>query len=180
MPMQNKKNLELKHYCDNFQRVRKVLRDIGAQKEIVKKQKDYFFNLPKKAGTTHPRLKLRVEGGTQALIYYERPAFKKGVDTQSVIELLDVKDAHTLPFLKKSLGVKGIVEKTREVWRKDHTVFHLDTIKGVGTIFEVELQKHGTITQNDQNLFASYQEQLLPVLGKVVRGSNIDLVIKKK
>lgn len=42
----NKINLELKHHCDNFGKVRQVLREVGAKKEIVKNQKDYFFNLP--------------------------------------------------------------------------------------------------------------------------------------
>jgi predicted adenylyl cyclase CyaB len=177
--MQQKLNLELKHFCDDFRKVRQVLTSIGAEKEEIKKQKDYFFNTPKLQGKTNPRLKLRIEGEKKTLIYYERPAFSAGTDTQSVVEILNISDVHTLPFLEKALGVRGVVEKTREVWRKDYTVFHLDTIRGVGKICEVELQKQGSITQKDRDVFSYYQEVLMPVLGKMVKGSNIDLVLKK-
>jgi hypothetical protein len=38
--MQSKNNLELKYMCEDFSKIRTVLKSIGAQKEIVKKQKD--------------------------------------------------------------------------------------------------------------------------------------------
>jgi len=171
----NKTNLELKHYCGNFDQVRKVLKEIGARKEIVKKQKDYFFNLP-----LHPdklgRLKLRIENKEQTLVYYERPDFIKGEAVAAKIKLYEVKDSRLVDFIKGILGVKAVVEKTREVWRIGNTVFHLDNVKGVGKIFEIELQKKGRITSSDQKLFKSYQNKLLPHLGKVIKGSNVDLV----
>jgi len=167
----NKTNLELKHHCSDFVSVRKVLSKIGAKKEVVKRQVDYFFELPNKRGGTSPRLKLRVEGKVKTLIYYERPDFVKAKDTTSDIKLYDVKDNNLLPFLKRSLGTKAVVDKKREVWRKTNTVFHIDNVKGVGGIFEIELQKKGKI--------AYYQKELLPYLGKVIKGSNVDLVPKK-
>ncbi len=175
----NKTNLELKHFCSDFHEVRKVLKTMGAKKEVVKNQKDYFFELPKRK-IGNPRLKLRIEGKKETLIYYDRPDFKKGKETNAKIKLYEVKDKELLPFLKESLGVKAIVEKKREVWRKDNTVFHLDDVKGAGKIFEVELQKFGKINQKDIDLFKEYQTQLLPYLGQVVRGSNVDLVKKSK
>jgi len=33
--MKLKQNLELKHYCDNFQEIRKILKKIGAKKDKV-------------------------------------------------------------------------------------------------------------------------------------------------
>lgn len=152
---------------------------LGAHKEIVKNQVDYFFALPAENKKRLGRLKLRVEAKKQWLIYYERPNFVAGKETASSGGLYEVTDTALLPFLKTSLGVTAVVEKRRELWRKDNTVFHLDTVKGVGDIFEIELQKHGTITTKDAALFASYQKQLLPVLGTVVKGSNVDLVPKK-
>ncbi|MEK7660144.1 MAG: CYTH domain-containing protein [Patescibacteria group bacterium] len=175
----NKTNLELKHFCSDFLRVRKELRKIGAKKEVVKKQVDYFFEIPKKSAGISPRLKLRVEGKLKTLIYYERPDFAKAKDTTSDIKLYDVKDNDLLSFLERSLGVKAIVDKKREVWRKTNTVFHLDNIKGVGGIFEIELQKKGKISEKDRKLFAYYQNELLPYLGNVIKGSNADLVKKK-
>ena len=174
----NKTNLELKHYCTDFKRVRAVLKQLGASKEIVKQQKDYFFALPINKDRTAPRLKLRIEGAAKTLIYYERPDFVKAKDTASQVKLYTLENASLLPLLEQALGVTAIVEKKREVWRKDHTVFHLDTVKGVGTIFEIELQKRGKITEQDKKLFSSYQAKLLPVLGEVIKGSNVDLVRK--
>jgi len=174
----NKTNLELKHYCSDFANVRKVLSKMGAKKEVVKRQKDYFFFLPTNVGVS-PRLKLRIEGKTKTLVHYERPDFIKGKDTVADVKLYSVTDAELLPFLQRSLGVKAIVEKKREVWRKANTVFHIDNVKGVGGIFEIELQKKGKITQNDRKLFAYYQKELLPYLGKVIKGSNVDLMPNK-
>jgi hypothetical protein len=66
------------------------------------------------------------------------------------------------------------------VWRKGNTVFHIDTVKDVGGIFEIELRKSGKITEKDKLIFRSYQEKLLPFLGEVIKGSNIDLVVEKR
>lgn len=173
----NKTNLELKHYCKDFSKIRTILKEIGAKKDVVKNQKDYFFNLPNINKAKLPRLKLRIEGKNQSLIYYERPKFIKGKDTASDIKLYDVRDKQLLPFLTKSLGTKAIVDKKREVWRKTNTVFHLDRVKSVGGIFEVELQKKGgKITETDRKTFKSYQDKLVPFLGSVIKGSNVDLV----
>lgn len=175
----NKTNLELKHYCSDFKAVRVALKELGARKYIVKKQKDYFFNLPENINHNSPRLKLRIEGKKKSLVYYERPDFQKAKDTTSDIKLYSVKDNQLLSFLEKSLGTKAIVEKKREVWKKSNTVFHIDTVKGVGGIFEIELQKKGKITERDRAIFKSYQDKLLPFLGEVIKGSNVDLVSNK-
>lgn len=172
-------NLELKHHCNNFVNVRKILSKIGAKKEVVKRQIDYFFELPIKTKSTSPRLKLRVEGRSKTLIYYKRPGFIKGKDTISDVKLYNVKDNNLLSFLGQSLGVRAIVDKKREVWRKANTVFHLDNVKGVGGIFEIELQKKGKISEKDKKLFAYYKKELLPYLGSAIKGSNVDLIKKK-
>lgn len=172
----NKTNLELKHYCSDFSKVRMALKQLGATKEVVKNQKDYFFNLPKE--NISGRLKLRIEGKKKTLVYYERPDFVKAKDTTSLVKLYSISDNEFLPFFKKTLGIKAVVDKKREVWRKANTVFHLDNVKGVGSIFEIELQKKGKINEKDKKLFAYYQKELLPYLGNVIKGSNVDLVRK--
>lgn len=173
----NKTNLELKHYCNDFPKIRTILKEIGAKKIITKHQKDYFFRLPVTLKSNNQRLKLRIEGSNQSLIYYERPQFIKGKETASSVKLYSVNDHQLLPFMIKALGITAVVEKKREVWKKGNTVFHLDNVKGVGSIFEVELQKKGAkITELDRATFKSYQSKLLPFLGSVIKGSNVDLV----
>lgn len=168
----NKTNLELKHFCSDFPKIREVLKELGAKKEVIKNQTDYFFSVPHKEA----RMKLRIEGKKQLLVYYERPNFAKAKSTISRVKLYDVKDAELLSFLTETLGGKAIVKKSREVWRKANTVFHIDHVEGVGGIFEIELQKRGKITSSDRKLFKNYQNKLLPYLGKVIKGSNVDLV----
>lgn len=169
----NKTNLELKHFCSDFNKVREVLKGLGAKKEIVKIQTDYFFNTPDRKA----RLKLRIEGKKHSLVYYQRPDFSKAKSTLSKVKLYDIQDNELFGFLKGVLGVKVIVKKRREVWRKENTVFHIDNVRGVGGIFEIELQKHDKITSSDKKLFKNYQDKLLPYLGKVIKGSNLDLVL---
>ncbi|MEK9152719.1 MAG: class IV adenylate cyclase [Patescibacteria group bacterium] len=171
----NKINLELKHFCPDFAAVREVLTRIGAHEEIVKDQKDYFFFLPAENHGQQPRLKLRIENGRKTLVYYERPSFVSGEVTPAKVKLYPVGDDQLLPFLEQCLGTRAIVEKTREVWRKGDAVFHLDTVKDVGRIFEVELQKL-QITDEDRIEFQEYQRVLTPYLGPVIAGSNVDLV----
>ncbi len=169
----DKTNLELKHYCSNFNKIRAILKKMGAKKDSIKNQTDYFFELPNKKA----RLKLRIEGKKHLLIYYERPGFLKAKSTTSKVKLYDVKDRQLMSFLSDVLGVRAIVEKKREIWRRTNTVFHIDNVKGVGGVFEIELQKKGKITASDQKQFKTYQDKLLPYLGKVIKGSNIDLVL---
>jgi adenylate cyclase class IV len=176
-----KQNLELKYYCNDFNKIRNILKQIGARKEKIKKQKDYFFELPINKDKVSPRLKLRIENKNRELIYYERPNFVKGKNTLAKIELYHVKDKELLNFLIGVLGVRAIVEKKREIWRKDNTVFYIDNVKNVGNIFEIELQKkNSNITKKDKNLFESYKNKLLPYLGSIIKGSNVDLVIKNR
>lgn len=177
--MLKKTNLELKHFCSNFKDIRRVLREIGAKKASTINQKDYFFNLPHKEGIVLPRLKLRIEEKTQTLVYYERPDFQGNKSITAKINLYSVNDNQLLPYLKEVLGVKAIVEKKREKWSKGNTVFNLDEVKGVGNIFEIELQKKGNITKKDKAIFKSYQNKLKPYLGTVIKGSNVDLVQSK-
>ena len=176
--MQSKANLELKHHCPDFKKIREVLKNIGAKKCGIRKQKDYFFNLAKVKGKVQPRLKLRVENKTMTLVYYERPDFSSVQETLANVMLYPIADRKFLAFLIASLGVEAIVEKRRELWKKGNTVFNVDTVKGIGNIFEVELQTSGKITPKEKAMFKEYQKRFTPYLGKVVRGSNVDLVKK--
>lgn len=176
--MKSKINLELKHFCKDFKPIRKILKNVGARKITTKKQKDYFFNLPQiKDKNVAPRLKFRIDD-TYALIFYKRNKFSPRGHTPSSISLLFLKDAKLIPFLKRALGVRTIVEKKRELWKKGNTVFHLDTIKGVGNIFEIEVWTSPKTIQKDHLKFTEYRKKLIPHLSRVVLDSNEDLISK--
>jgi len=179
--MELKINLELKYFCKDFNPIRKVLRSLGAEKESIKKQKDYFFNLPKeKTSKIPPRLKLRISDGEQRLVFYRRPAFSVASTTPSDVIVLSIKEKEILFLLTKALGIKVIVEKHRELWRKGNTVFHLDRVKGVGNVFEIEVWTKPKTMKQDQHNFARYKKELLPYLDKIIAGSNEDLILKLK
>lgn len=174
--MQNKLNLELKYFCPNFSPIRQVLSEIGATKHKTVKQKDYFFDLP--TNKINPRLKLRIEGKNQTLVYYERPDFEANKANPAKVILYPIKDKKFLIFLSKTLGVKAIVVKKREQWKKDSAVFNLDDVRGVGKIFEIEITTREEDKDKAQKVFNNYQKKFMPHLAKIIKGSNLDLVSK--
>lgn len=176
--METKINLELKHFCEDFAPVRKVLQDLKAQREETVSQMDFFFYLPERDGDIQPRLKLRVENNTQTLIYYSRADFVEGKSTPADVKLYDVRDTDFLPFLKEVLGIKAVVEKVRERWRRGNIVFNLDQVKDVGKIFEIEITTTEEKKNQDEKVFADLREKLIPYLGGIVKGSNVDLVLR--
>lgn len=170
-------NLELKYFCADFAVIRRELKMLGAKRVVIKTQKDYFFELPPYAGVM-PRMKLRIEKDKQKLIYYRRPDFSAKKVVAATLLIYSITDKKLLPFLRHALGVKSIVEKKRELWKKGTTVFHLDRVKHIGNVFEIELQKKGKITEKDKKTFAAYQNIFIPHLGKIIKGSNGDLRVK--
>lgn len=125
-------------------------------------------------------MKLRIENSKQTLIYYQRANFSAITSTPSDIILLPVQDSKILSFLSKALGVRAVVEKTRELWKKENTVFHLDKVKNAGNIFEIEVWSSSKTATKDKIKFGEYKKKLLLLLDKIIKGSNEDLVLKAK
>ncbi|MBZ1348334.1 MAG: CYTH domain-containing protein [Candidatus Nealsonbacteria bacterium] len=171
-------NLELKHYCKDFVSIRETLQKNGATNLGVVFQKDYFFNLPQNDYLIEPRLKLRTENGKQTLVFYRRGDFKKNSSNPANVYLYEVKDNELLSFLSEVLGIKAIVEKNRERWRKDNITFNLDDVNSVGKIFEIEIQTTLESKEKDEKMFVQYRNKFLKYLGDIVKGSNVDLVKK--
>ena len=166
-------NRELKAYCDDFRPIRGVLKGIGATFIERKDQVDYFFNLPEAhdaSGTK--RLKLRIENQNRQLIYYydRRASGSRSVEFQ----LLEVSDPQIKSIFETALGVKLVVKKHREVWRKDNTIFNLDRVDGVGKIFEVEVEVGRDDPQNHQ--IAYYKGIFEPHVSEEIVGSNEDIL----
>lgn len=177
--MQDKLNLELKHVCSDFAPLRTALKKAGARKWRMLKQVDYYFNLPKpEKGTVPARLKLRVQGATHELVFYRRPEFKADKTTPAEVKLLTDKSKKLLDFLNVALGTKVVVEKVREQWKLRNAVFNLDTVKGVGGIFEIEVWSTPKDKVKDQAFFDELQGIVRPFLGKAIKGSNENLVAK--
>jgi adenylate cyclase class IV len=146
----------LKHFCPDFTPIRHILKTVGASVVGEKDQVDYFFVLPSNGrALTSRRLKLRIENEQPCFIYYYNRSQTDGhLINFQVFEIgeLVIKD-----ILETVLGVETVVQKHREVWRKDNAIFNLDKVHHVGRIFEVEL---GITPESDSAIQAGQYHQL--------------------
>ena len=166
-------NREIKAFCKDFRPIRRILKKVGATFLERKEQVDYYFFLPDSAGNKGSRrLKLRVENRRSQIIYYHD---KNHSGLRSVrFQLFEVSDPQIRDVLETALGVKVVVKKRREVWKKGNAIFNLDNVVGVGKIFEVEVELSDGDDQDQQIVY--YQNLFGPHLGEEIIGSNEDLV----
>ena len=172
--MEFRLNREIKAYCPDFEPVRAILRTHGAEFVEVKEQVDKYYRLPPAddAGGTR-RLKLRAENGKGTLIYYwDRQ--EAGART-SRYQFAEANDPRLGEMLAVALGVRAVVRKQRELWRKDNVIFNLDTVERVGQILEVEVQDQEGCDSDAQ--VGEYRSLLGRCLNGYITGSNEDLVV---
>ena len=166
-------NREIKAYCPDFAPIRQLLQASGAAVVEAKEQVDYYFRLPGPGGDTGPpRLKLRVEGETRELIFYQ-DSFE-GDKRVSHFRRTPVYDSQLLDVLEAALGIRAIVHKQRELWQMHNVRYNLDTVEGVGQILEVEVQ-----AEDGRDIEAQIEENnrlLAPYLGPRITSSNENLV----
>jgi predicted adenylyl cyclase CyaB len=126
------RNVEIKARVDDLAALREKVSSLCHKPPTVLLQRDIFFIVP------HGRLKLRdFCDGTGELIYYERP--DHAAPKQSSYTRSPCSDPATLSaLLGQALGVRGVIEKRREVFLVDHTRIHLDDVPGLGTFLEIE------------------------------------------
>jgi predicted adenylyl cyclase CyaB len=166
-------NREIKAYCPDFVPVRQLLRGLGAAFVETREQVDFFYHLPATSdeqGTR--RLKLRIENGKTQLIYYYGRQETGARTSQS--RLWEVRDPQVQAVLEAALGVRVVIRKQRELWHKDNVIFNLDTVEGIGQVFEVEV-----LAQEGADIEAQVAEnrrRFGPYLGPDISGSNEDLV----
>jgi predicted adenylyl cyclase CyaB len=102
-------------------------------------QVDTYFNVP--AG----RLKLREGNIENALIHYEREDFA-GAKSSHVLLYQHQPDKTLKEILIKTMGIKAVVDKKRNIYFINNVKFHFDTVNGLGTFVEVEaIDKDGSI-----------------------------------
>jgi len=137
---------------------------------VTKRQVDTYFNLPSDGLTRYRRLKVREQLRRSELIGYT-DCYSDGlreVDYQAISIANNLKDV-----LIGALGVSAIVSKRRELWTLPRTLFNLDTIDGIGKVFEAEvIQPRGEVTVE----IRSYLDLLERYLGDRIEGSNEDLL----
>jgi len=133
------RNIETKVKVDNLSGLLEGLHLLGANKKETLHQIDTYFN------TSQGRLKLReIDGSHYELIYYERPDTESSKISNYEVSKIGVRSVKFLKnILAKTLGIKVIVEKKRELWMYKNTRIHLDEVKNLGFYVELETMVNG-------------------------------------
>ena len=124
-------NVEIKARCTDPDFIRQYLLTHAAVFKGTDHQTDTYFLVP------NGRLKLREGNIENNLIFYERS--NQSGPKHSDFHLVKVEDAAGLKeVLRKSNGVKVIVEKRREIYYIGNVKFHIDEVPGLGHFMEIE------------------------------------------
>jgi len=126
-------NIEIKARIADLARIRTAAEQITETPVEVLQQEDTFFEVPR------GRLKLRQFTSAHGqLIYYQRDDRKGPKLSSYVISATD--DPQTLRLaLASALSVRGVVKKTRWLYRVGQTRIHLDEVEGLGHFLELEV-----------------------------------------
>jgi adenylate cyclase class 2 len=124
-------NIEIKARTTRAAAIRQFLLNEGADFKGTDYQSDTYFNVP------NGRLKLRQGNIENSLIYYERQ--DQPGPKASNFNLVQIEDGGALKeLLIKSLGIKVIVEKQREIYFIENVKFHIDQLGQLGNFVEIE------------------------------------------
>lgn len=124
-------NVEIKAICHDASLVREYLLSSDAIYKGLDEQTDTYFNV------LSGRLKLREGNIENNLIYYERT--NQAGPKNSHFTLIKIEDAVGLKeALAKSIGIKVVVKKKREIYYINNVKFHIDEIPGLGSFVEIE------------------------------------------
>ena len=124
-------NVEIKAKCSDASSIRNYLLSNNAEYKGMDEQTDTYFNV------SNGRLKLREGNIENNLIYYER--VNQAGPKNSHFQLVKVEDAGGLKtVLTKSMRIKCIVKKRREIYYIKNVKFHLDEVPGLGSFVEIE------------------------------------------
>ncbi len=164
-------NVELKAYCKNHDKVRKILQENGADFKGIDHQIDTYF----KAKTG--RLKLREGNIENNLIHYVRSNSK--VAKESKVLLYKTAPNTTLKqILQTAMEVICVVDKSREIYFIDNVKFHIDTVKNLGTFVEIEaIDTNGSLSKAYLQKQCDHYMKLLQIkAGDLIADSYSDML----
>lgn len=164
------RNLEIKVELKSHKEIKNILKKNKIQLSETLIQKDVYYKID--SGI----LKLRIENGTQTLIYYNRN--EKSIKRWSDYHLLEIKNADANKYFKKFLKVIITVNKKRELFLYKNTRIHLDYVKNLGYFLELETRVVNGLKDAEKRF-----NHLLDLLNlrdkKELRSSYRDLLLSK-
>lgn len=124
-------NIEIKARCDDPDRIRRLLKERGADFKGVDHQEDTYFVVPE------GRLKLRDGSIENNLIFYRRDDIPDA--KTSDIELVPIENTEALKsLLASAFDIKVVVSKKREIYFIGNVKFHIDEVEKLGSFVEIE------------------------------------------
>ncbi|HEY9153167.1 MAG TPA: class IV adenylate cyclase [Anaerolineales bacterium] len=167
------KNIEIKARVRDFPELKRRAESLSDSPLEVIPQEDTFFV------TSKGRLKLRVLAPDRAqLVYYERP--DQDGPKRSDYFIFNTNDPENLmTALSPALGVRGVVKKTRYLYRVGQTRVHLDDVEGLGQFMELEVVLHDDQSDAEgQRMANDLMEKLGIVPADLIEGAYMDLLEK--
>lgn len=127
------RNVEIKARVADPAALRARVASLATAPPVILGQRDTFFTVAR------GRLKLRrFDDGSGELIFYERDdTTGPKTSTYSKSPCPDATGMEAL--LARTLGVRGVVEKRRELFMIGRTRVHLDDVRGLGHFVELEV-----------------------------------------
>jgi predicted adenylyl cyclase CyaB len=124
-------NIEIKAKCPDQETIRGILKSLNAKFVGLDHQIDTYFNANK------GRLKLREGDIENSLIYYEREN-KSGPRESNVVLFKTQAGSPLKEILTRSMGIKTVIDKKREIYFVGNVKFHLDNVASLGSFVEIE------------------------------------------
>ena len=151
-------NIEIKACTSEHNFIREFLNNHGAVFKGVDHQIDTYF--PVRNG----RLKIREGDIENCLIHYDRD--NKSGPKRCEYNIIKFKPNDPVlrrlkEILMGSIGVLTVVNKEREIYFLGNTKFHIDTVKGLGKYFEIEVINTG---EADESMLKKQCENYLEKL----------------
>jgi len=131
--------IEIKCYCDDADKVKILLQEIGAQFVEKRKESDIYFNHPSRNfGETDEALRLRTVNN-KCRITYKGPKVSKTTKARIEHET-EAGDFESMKSILLSLGFieSGSVVKERDVFTYSGMEISIDYVDGLGTFVEIE------------------------------------------
>jgi len=131
----NNVNIEIKARIGDPSAIRGRLLSLGAVQKGTDRQIDTYFVVPR------GRLKIREGTIENCIVWYERPDSAGPKRCDYIIEYYrpgDTSLASIKQILAASLGVRVVVDKIRDIYFIGSVKFHIDTVEGLGSFFEIE------------------------------------------
>lgn len=167
------RNVEIKARCSDFKTLEATLKRKRAKYVGVLRQVDTYFKVPS------GRLKLRELSKTNGeLIRYER-ADESGPKLCSYSILPTDKPAELKQLLSGTLGILGVVKKTRRLYLIGQTRVHLDQVQNLGKFLELEVVlKKGQGIADGKRIAMHLLSEIGLRPNTLVPGSYIDLLVR--